>query len=454
MRTSRGRLSAVVVACAVTTLVAYPAGVADAAPVDNAGERSAVTTWLRHHAHPANSLPSGVPSPALRPVRAVVDDAVVVGLGAAAEGARELGTSAQGVTRYLVQTKGFRSIAIEDDWTAGVLLNRYLRTDDGNLRDLVAHMAPRFRTPQMLRLVHWVRRYNRTHPEALRFVGIDATSTRALAYDAVIDYVRKAAPDRLADLRADYGPITPHTDNIWDYNDYFYNEVRDKEKYVRLAEKGYRLVKELPVDHGSEGYRLALHNAYTIMAYYTFAARHPRGYRDQLMAHNLVWWRHRTGDKIVALSAIVHTAVDQDLGLSYPPRPLRTMKTAGAYLRDRYGHRYVSIGFTFGHGAVTSGIATGRPRRYAVPPPSDGEVGHVLGRTRWRCYLLDLDEAALPVVRKWLNGPTEIRVINIGSYDPARSGEYFMGDGSLRQWFDAVIHTRRVTASRLLGHPR
>lgn len=39
----------------------------------------------------------------------------------------------------------------------------------------------------------------------------------------------------------------------------------------------------------------------------------------------------------------------------------------------------------------------------------------------------------------------------MGSYDPSQADEYFMGGGSLDQWFDALVHTRRITATHLMG---
>lgn len=433
-------------------LIAYAAPAASAEPARPAGaDHSAVVSWIQDAAHPANSLPSGHPPPSLPAIEAITRDAAVVGLGASAEGTRELDGSSQSLARYLVRREGFRSIALEDDWTAGVLLNAYVRTGDGNLRALVAQLAPRFRTPAMLRFVRWVRRYNRAHADDVRFIGMHATSTRRLAYDAVTDYVAAVAPDLLAELRGYYKRIRPDTDDIWAYNDYFYQQVRNKRAYVRLARKAYRLVEHLPVDHDSRDYQLARHNAYTIRAYYTFAALHPRGYSDALMAHNLAWWRQRTGDKVVALSAVVHMAVDPDLHLTYPPRPEHTFKTAGAYLHDRYGDRYVSVGLTFGHGSVTSGMATGHARRYPVPPPRRDHAEHTLGRTHWRCYVLGLDAPAPAAVRAWLGEPARLHVISMGSYDPTRARDPLITGGSLHQWFDALIHTRRVTATHLFS---
>lgn len=413
---------------------------------------SGVVSWIRRHAHRVNALPSGhAPPSRLSPLRRVAHDAAVVSLGASTEGAQEFAGATQGLTRYLITHMGFRTIAIEDDWTAGVLLNRYVLQGRGDLRDVVPQLAPRFRTHRMMRFVRWVRHYNLTHRHDVRFFGTDATTTRRLAYDIVTDYVAAAAPARSAQLRRYFATIRPDTDDIWAYNAHFYQEVRDKQRYVELAERTYRLVAELPSHHDDPAYQTALHSARTIKAYYTIAALRPTGYRDALMAHNIRWFRHRRHARTVYISASAHTAVDPDLTVSYPPRPTWTTTTAGTYLRRAYGSRYVSIGLTFGHGSVTTGFAEGDPRSFRVPPPDPGSAEDMLSRVHARCYLLVLDQPAPSRVADWLHSPSRLRVISAGSFDPSRAADYAISDGSLRQWFDALVHVRRISAAPLMG---
>jgi erythromycin esterase-like protein len=110
----------------------------------------------------------------------------------------------------------------------------------------------------------------------------------------------------------------------------------------------------VPHRSGDRRHELALQHARQIVAFYEYYTLDQPNYRDRKLAQNLRWWRRYTGDKVVFWAANVHTANAPRLKVSVPPDVLR-FKAAGAYLRERYGGRYASIGFTFDHGAVNSG---------------------------------------------------------------------------------------------------
>ena len=61
-------------------------------------------------------------------------------------------------------------------------------------------------------------------------------------------------------------------------------------------------------------------------------------------------------------------------------------------------------------------------------------------------YLLDLRAPAPPRVRSWLRVPAVLRAVG-PSYDPASDASYLMSGGSLRGWFDVLVHQGLVTAT-------
>lgn len=122
------------------------------------------------------------------------------------------------VFRWLVDNLGFRTLAVEEDWSTGAEIDAYLQTGSGDLRALLDNALLHYQTDEIFELFGWMRAYNERHPsDPVRFVGVDVSGVRALAYDAVRDYVRRAAPDLLGDLEAHYsllrpaGGITEHT---------------------------------------------------------------------------------------------------------------------------------------------------------------------------------------------------------------------------------------------------
>ena len=143
----------------------------------------------------------------------------------------------------------------------------------------------------------------------------------------------------------------------------------------------------------------------------------------------------------------MHTANGPQLSISYPPFPPSQGRNAGAYLRERYGGGYVSIGVTFHHGAVN--VGWNPPEPYPVPAPPSEFAEWTLGDAGLEDFIVDLHAPAPDEVRAWLSVPARLRVIG-PSYEPERDSDYFMSINSLAESFDAIIQLEEVTPTRLL----
>jgi erythromycin esterase len=191
----------------------------------------------------------------LAPFSEIVGDAVVVGLGESAHGARELFTVKHRLTRILVERLGFRAVAWEEDWTLGRRLDEYVRGGDGDPRDLLADAIIVWRTEEILDVLTWMRAFNDANPtDQVRFVGVDVLSSRG---DGTISDARHA-----------------------------YEQAADDD---------------------------ARQQAKVVLASHTFHQCPPRdrfAYRDQQMAENTIWWHERTGAKTVYWAHNAHAAND------------------------------------------------------------------------------------------------------------------------------------------------
>ena len=143
------------VAAAALLLVA-PAAAADT----EAADEPLVTDWIRRHAYPLSSVDPLAPLADLRPLRHMVGDARVVGLGESTHGAHEQFTIKHRVVRFLVEEMGFRALAFEEDWTKGIQLNEYVLTGRGDPQALLADAGPPWRTQEILDLIRWMYGYN------------------------------------------------------------------------------------------------------------------------------------------------------------------------------------------------------------------------------------------------------------------------------------------------------
>ncbi len=280
----------------------------------------------------------------------MVGHARVVGLGRTTHGAHELSAITLRILRLFVEQLGFRTLAIEQAWTGGILIDQYLQTGTGNPRALLAETYPHYRTEEFLDVLCWMRAYNERHPaDPLRFAGIDISGVGALAYNAVADYIRRAAPGRLDELEAHYAALRPDTGI--DEHTAGYRRRPDKQPLIDHARQAYELVAGLAA--GDDQAR-ALQNARAITGYYELHAidsLNSMSFLEARLAENVVWWHENTGHKVMYWSGS-HSFVGHDRSISFPPAAPKTGRNAGSYLREYFGPDYVSAGLTFHHGAA------------------------------------------------------------------------------------------------------
>ncbi len=403
-----------------------PAG----ASVATTPDHDAVTAWVTQHSHPIDSTRPGAPDRDLAALGESVGDASIVGLGEAAHELAELTDLKHRAVRYLVKRMGFRSIAWEEDWSLGTQVNDYVLGRRDDLRALLGQMSNgAWRTREVARVLTWIRGYNETHADKVRFFGVEYYATRPFAYDRIESYVARHAPGRLTEAREHLTAIRPFTDNMGEYLGW-YLEQPDKAPYVAHANALHDLVASLPHRRGDRKHAVTEHAARQVRSFYkAFTLSDNFSFRDARAAESLRWWQHFRGDRTIYWAASAHTAGAKDLTISPAPFPDAILTSAGHYLREWYGHRYVSIGFTFDHGP-------GRPR------PADNWFERPLGGVDERQFLVDLRGPAPRVVRKWLHRPMVTRGLPGAGPDATMSSPSSPSD-----WFDVVVHRQRITTA-------
>jgi erythromycin esterase len=115
----------------------------------------------------------------------------------------------------------------------------------------------------------------------------------------------------------------------------------------------------------------------------------------------------------------------------------------GAFLRDRMGARYVSIGFTFNSGSFNAQDENDEMGTFTVGPAAPGSNEYTLDKVPSRDYLLDMRGLA-PQARAWLRESRPTRSIGTGWPESDKLI-------SLGKTYDILIHLHHVRAARLLG---
>ncbi|MEU5722781.1 erythromycin esterase family protein [Micromonospora sp. NPDC047738] len=428
---------------AVAAVVVLPVGLAAHAQIRGRAQpvpEQPVTGWVRHNAATLSSIDPAAALDDLAPVGRSVGDAEIVGLGESMHGTAEETRLKHRALRFLVERMGFRSIAWEEQWTTGPVVNEYIRFGQGDLDTVMARLGPQWQTREVADVLRWLRDFNAGRSDKVHFVGVEYYWTWLEAYDAVDAYVARAAAQRLPELRSHLGKIRPAPGSTVLEHFQKYQAEPDKEPYIRQAHEVYDLVARLPHQPGDRAHALALHNARQIVSFYehyNLSADDALVYRDARAAENLRWWREFSGDKIAYWAASPHTANAPQLRMGAPGQTDKRFPSAGSYLRRWYGQKYRSIGFTFDHGTVNA-FGTMTP----MPPPAADWFEQPLGRVGVGQFTLDLHTAAPPPVRNWLDAPIKTRGLPDGGPDA------FMDGGTLRQWFDVIVHRQEVTPAQ------
>lgn len=416
--------------------------------------------WLDRHATAVRTDPRG-PLDDLVPLRRTVRDAVVVGLGESAHGTHTQFALKHRIARYLVEELGFRTIAWEESWGSGVVLDRYVRGDGTDARTAVGQALFMLRSQGMLDLVRWMREFNRGRPDwdQVRFLGADVLELRALQYDEIERFAAAIAPDRLRRIRELLTTLalrgTPQQHLVW----YKYRLTEDERlPLVAAARELYDLVRDAAASRAARRSRTgvdpgdAVLHALALLGFYDSgtAAGVAEDVRDRYVADLVTAWYERTGHRIVYSAANAHVAAAERMVIEFPPGPPVQRRLAGGLLRKRYGAGYVAVATVFDHGDVLTGWEVdGGPHVYAVPPPSPSFADALLGRARLGDYLIDLRRGGPAEVRDRLEGPASMRIMS-SAYDPARDEHYAQHLPSWREGFDALLHVRTVTATQLI----
>jgi erythromycin esterase len=154
-----------------------------------------VEQWIKEHAHPLAAIDPDSALTDLSPLREMARDARLVVLGVSLRDTHELAVASHRILRFLVEELGFRSLALEGDDAASILLDEYVCKGIGNPRALLANARSFWRTGELLHTVEWLRRHNQRHPaDPVRIVNLAGHSRRAVSQqDSLGDIERMLA---------------------------------------------------------------------------------------------------------------------------------------------------------------------------------------------------------------------------------------------------------------------
>ena len=300
-------------------------------------------------------------------------------------------------------------------------------------------------------MVRWLRSYNQTHTEPVRFFGADLLQLRQESFDTITAYVTRVAPERLDDLAADLDQIqlrgSPSEHLGW----YLTLDTAERQPLIAAAQCVSALVDQLHDRTAPTERQYARQHARAMVGWHRYYddASLLSPVREEFIADSIEWWQQLTSDTIVYWAANAHTAAASSITYRTPfGEDVATM--AGGHLERHLARRYVSIGLAFGHGAITSDFRA--PGPHSIGPPRPDLLDATLEAAAEPTFLLELQHRRVPrPVRRWLSAASTTWMI-LPSYTEAEDGSaYTMTVPELGDAFDVVAFITQTTPSRLIA---
>ncbi|GAA3131498.1 erythromycin esterase family protein [Streptomyces echinatus] len=412
-----------------------------------------VQRWLKEAALPLKNLNPGASEPChgdLEPLREVLRDVRVLGMGEATHGTAEFFRLKHLLLRFLVEEMGFTALAMEASVSAAQAVDDYVLHGTGGAAEALAGLGFwTWRTREMLDVVEWMRDHNRTVPQdrAVRFVGIDPQRCGP-SLETLAAMLRTLAPERADVTGGLLGTLAEaRTGSLVAKRPQLLAEAHDLERF--LQEERPRLASRF----GDTAVDDALRHARLIVAAADVASRTPRGEgeeggalaaRDRHMAQAVISLEERTAGNIAVWAHNGHICTD---------RYARDIPAMGQHLRKHYGERYYALGLLFGEGAFRArpGISAKRPpRKHTISAAGPRSVETQLASATSEDHLIDLRAGrARPAVAQWLASPQFMR--SFGAGVPRLTYRFSMTPTVLTHEYDGLAYVARSTPSALLG---
>ncbi|MBU5226299.1 erythromycin esterase family protein [Clostridium senegalense] len=324
----------------------------------------------------------------LMPLKNILKDKKIVAMGEATHGTKEFFQMKHRMFQFLVEEMNYNIFAIEASMPDCARINDYILYGKGDAKDAVEAMGFwTWNTKEVLDMVEWMREYNKSHDNKIKFYGFDMQSS-SLAATNVIDYLKNIDPDyeikvhskleEFNDKKLDY--VVDKELPINDIKEIINNCDKKKDEYIKRSSK--------------EKYEVNNQNLKIMCEFYDVFGEKSSDFekenkRDKYMAENIKWiLNHEKEDsKIMIWAHNTHVSKQID-NFSNLDKEYETenIKRIGSNLYNMYKDKIYIIGFEFNKGdfnAVVCNKETGNRtvKKCTLPSSKKGSGAYIFSRT-------------------------------------------------------------------------
>jgi erythromycin esterase len=388
--------------------------------------------WVRKTAIPVSGAEPGLSTDDLKPLKNLIGNARIVGLGEDTHGTSEFFRMKHRLVDYLANELGFTVFAIEANMPEAYAVNDFVLNGRGDPKQLLKGMYFwTWNTQEVLDMILWMREFNKSGKGKIQFVGFDM-QTMAVAAGIVRSFVSTTDPEYLGVLEGAYKQATDAA-NLRPSGAPQFAAQYDLAAKAVIAVREYLASKKAVYAAKAASYDVewAIQNS-RIVEQAIILLNSNSLYRDRQMAANINWIVDQApaGSKVVLWAHNGHVQ--------------KANGAMGSYLASRYGNDYVVLGFAFHDGRYNANGPRG-VLPYDAAPSFPGSAEYVFHQSGVPQFILDLRKAAPnDAGSAWLLGDIEIRSIGALPVDGFFVTSRFTKD------YDAVIYFDQSHASALL----
>lgn len=415
------------------------------------GTTDPTVQWIQQNAIPLQTTDQGHSDADLTPLKQIVGNASIVGLGEETHGTHEVIDLKARLTEFLISKVGFTTFVLENSWGPSQLIDQYINSGSEDINNVMHHgLLISWQTQEYRTLLEWMRTYNAdpTHTKKIHFLGMDCQTVSPSDFNTVESYIQRVDPRQAAYVQQRYASISkPETPEALAL--YVKLDASTKQRYQDQAQQVYDLLQahqKIYSDHSSpQDFAFALQTARVIVEFTTYNNFNTRSelldryaQRDTYMANNVIWIHdHAVGNnpKLIVWAHDVHIANN---GYYY-----KGAGNMGNNLYNTYANSYLPIATTLYQGSFRTYQLTGNATTKLTTPDSN-TYNYTLGQTHLPVYMLDLRRVPQNTIDTWSTALPTLNLYGVG-------GQNLSYRCRLDQWFDVVIHIQNSTPSNALS---
>ncbi len=170
-------------------------------------EQDSAISWVKNESITLKGVKAEIGLEDLMPLKSVLKNAQVVGLGEISHGTKEMFQMKHRMLEFLVKEMGFTIFGIEASNVGCRPINDYILYGKGSIREALGVQGFWiWNTEEMIDMIEWMKVYNTKVPDAqkVQFIGIDTQMVGIdKAYDNVAQFIEKTKLEKFPKVKVD-----------------------------------------------------------------------------------------------------------------------------------------------------------------------------------------------------------------------------------------------------------